>query len=150
MFQFSGFAPTHYEFMCRSARKQGFPHSEIFGSKLIRSSPKLIAAYHVLHRLCMPRHPPNALITLNRSHCRCSSSSNPKGCRTSYLLQKVRHDAINVFDLDTLLELRRAVHLCQIIKTSFSRSNPVPRGQATVIRSFVRHRLKRRTTHNPE
>ncbi|WP_205928544.1 hypothetical protein, partial [Rhizobium leguminosarum] len=32
------------------------------------------AAYHVLHRLCMPRHPPNALTTLNRSHCQCSSS----------------------------------------------------------------------------
>ena len=30
----------------------GFPHSEILGSKLIRSSPWLIAAYHVLHRLC--------------------------------------------------------------------------------------------------
>ena len=46
----------------------GFPHSEIHGSKLIRSSPQLIAAYHVLHRLCMPRHPPNALKTLDRSH----------------------------------------------------------------------------------
>ena len=51
------------------------PHSEIHGSKLIRSSPQLIAAYHVLLRLCMPRHPPNALTTLNRSHCLCSSSS---------------------------------------------------------------------------
>ena len=49
--------------------KGGFPHSEIRGSKLIRSSPQLIAAYHVLHRLCMPRHPPNALLTLDRSHC---------------------------------------------------------------------------------
>jgi hypothetical protein len=39
----------------------GFPHSEIFGSKLVRSSPKLIAAYHVLHRLSEPRHPPCAL-----------------------------------------------------------------------------------------
>ena len=47
----------------------GLPHSEIRGSKLIRSSPRLIAAYHVLHRLCMPRHPPNALLTLDRSHC---------------------------------------------------------------------------------
>ena len=46
----------------------GFPHSEIHGSKLIRSSPRLIAAYYVLHRLCMPRHPPNALKTLDRSH----------------------------------------------------------------------------------
>ena len=29
----------------------GFPHSEISGSKLIASSPKLIAGYHVLRRL---------------------------------------------------------------------------------------------------
>ena len=42
----------------------GFPHSEISGSKLICSSPKLIAAYHVLHRLLMPRHSPCALISL--------------------------------------------------------------------------------------
>ena len=46
----------------------GFPHSEILGSKLIRSSPRLIAAYYVLHRLCTPRHPLDALKTLDRSH----------------------------------------------------------------------------------
>ena len=50
----------------------GFPHSEILGSKLVRSSPRLIAAYHVLHRLSAPRHPPNALITLDRSHDPCA------------------------------------------------------------------------------
>ena len=48
----------------------GFPHSEILGSKLVRSSPRLIAAYHVLHRLSAPRHPPNALMTLDCSHYR--------------------------------------------------------------------------------
>ena len=48
----------------------GFPHSEIVGSKLVRSSPTLIAAYHVLHRLSAPRHPPNALKALDRSHDR--------------------------------------------------------------------------------
>ena len=42
----------------------GFPHSEISGSLLICSSPKLIAAYHVLHRLLMPRHSPCALSSL--------------------------------------------------------------------------------------
>ena len=42
----------------------GFPHSEISGSMLICSSPKLIAAYHVLHRLLMPRHSPCALFSL--------------------------------------------------------------------------------------
>ena len=42
-----------------------FPHSEICGSKLICSSPQLIAAYHVLLRLPMPRHSPYALLRLN-------------------------------------------------------------------------------------
>ena len=31
----------------------------------IGNSPELIAAYHVLHRLSVPRHPPNALIVLD-------------------------------------------------------------------------------------
>ena len=41
-----------------------FPHSEISGSKDICSSPKLIAAYHVFHRLPVPRHSPCALVRL--------------------------------------------------------------------------------------
>ena len=49
----------------------GFPHSEISGSKPVRDSPNLIAAYHVLHRLSAPRHPPNALKTLDRYHYQC-------------------------------------------------------------------------------
>ena len=43
----------------------GFPHSEIHGSKLICSSPWLIAACRVLLRLLMPRHSPCALFRLN-------------------------------------------------------------------------------------
>ena len=39
----------------------GFTYSEIFGLTVICTSPKLIAAYHVLHRLQEPRHPPCAL-----------------------------------------------------------------------------------------
>ena len=42
----------------------GFPHSEISGSRVVCTSPKLIAAYHVLHRLHAPRHPPCALSSL--------------------------------------------------------------------------------------
>ena len=45
----------------------GFPHSEISGSMDICSSPKLFAAYHVFHRLLVPRHPPCALISLTFS-----------------------------------------------------------------------------------
>ena len=42
----------------------GFPHSDISGSMDICSSPKLFAAYHVFHRLLVPRHPPCALSCL--------------------------------------------------------------------------------------
>ena len=42
----------------------GFPHSDIPGSVLDDSSPRLIAAIHVLHRLLTPRHPPYALSSL--------------------------------------------------------------------------------------
>ena len=42
----------------------GFPHSDIPGSMLVCSSPRLIAAYHVLHSLLVPRHPPCALSSL--------------------------------------------------------------------------------------
>jgi hypothetical protein len=55
----------------------GFPHSEIPGSKLIRSSPRLIAAYYVLHRLHAPRHPLDALKALDRSHYPCPHPPSP-------------------------------------------------------------------------
>src|SRR6476620_4759931 len=67
----------------------GFPHSEILGSKLVRSSPRLIAAYHVLHRLSAPRHPPDALTTLDYSHDPCPLGSaqdrQRKTCLFGYL-----------------------------------------------------------------
>ena len=44
-----------------TAKTVGFPHSEICGSKLVNSSPQLIAVYNVLHRLLTPRHPSSAL-----------------------------------------------------------------------------------------
>src|SRR5437867_12913463 len=67
----------------------GFPHSEISGSRVVCTSPELIAAYHVLHRLHAPRHPPCALssLTIKFAHHKPgqhidsltpSSSRNPK------------------------------------------------------------------------
>ena len=44
--------------------RTGFPHSDICGSRIICISPQLFAAYHVFHRLLVPRHPPCALISL--------------------------------------------------------------------------------------
>ena len=42
----------------------GFPHSDISGSKRVCRSPKLFAAYRVLHHLMTPRHPSTALAGL--------------------------------------------------------------------------------------
>ena len=63
MFQFRRF-PSYDYLIHHRIPCGGFPHSEISGSMLICSSPKLIAAYHVLHRLLMPRHSPCALFSL--------------------------------------------------------------------------------------
>ena len=59
MFQFPPFASLINSDNCLVAA--GLSHSKISGSKVICTYPKLIAAYHVLHRLCEPRHPPYAL-----------------------------------------------------------------------------------------
>ena len=45
-----------------------FPHSEISGSMAVCASPKLFAAYHVFHRLPVPRHSPYALSCLTFSY----------------------------------------------------------------------------------
>ena len=93
MFQFPGFALISLciqltsTWSCRLLIPQGnnnqhsggFPHSEIFGSKPIPGSPKLIAGYRVLHRLLLPRHPPNALIALDLT--RKKKDPHPCGVR---------------------------------------------------------------------
>ena len=66
MFQFRRFPPYTYLIQCMVPEycSGGFPHSEICGSKIICISPQLIAAYHVFHRLPVPRHSPCALSSL--------------------------------------------------------------------------------------
>ena len=71
MFQFRRF-PTYAYLIQRRLTEYcsaGFPHSEISGSTVICTSPKLIAACHVLHRLLMPRHSPCALLRLTLFSC---------------------------------------------------------------------------------
>jgi hypothetical protein len=65
MFQFPGFASSTYVFSERYPLPGGLPHSDIHGSTPARGSPWLFAACHVLHRLLVPRHPPNALLILD-------------------------------------------------------------------------------------
>ena len=79
MFQFRAFPTYTYLIQCTLLEycSSGFPHSEISGSTDICSSPKLIAACHVLLRLLMPRHSPCALISLT-----ISSGSQKELCRS--------------------------------------------------------------------
>ena len=60
MFQFPRFASLPCVGIA-TLQVAGLSHSEIPGSKVICTYPGLIAAYHVLHRLREPRHPPDAL-----------------------------------------------------------------------------------------
>ena len=59
MFQFPGLALIIW--WVTVLQTAGLSHSEIPGSMVICTYPRLIAAYHVLHRLHEPRHPPCAL-----------------------------------------------------------------------------------------
>ena len=67
----------------------GLPHSEIPGSKVVCTSPRLIAAYHVLHRLLVPRHPPYAL---------CSLTKN-LAYNTSDFIKEIRVRLVEIFNL---------------------------------------------------
>jgi hypothetical protein len=44
-----------------------FPHSDISGSMLASSSPERFVGRYVLLRLCVPRYPPLALVSLTWS-----------------------------------------------------------------------------------
>jgi hypothetical protein len=84
----------------------GFPHSDIHGSKPIPGSPWLNAGYHVLHRLLLPRHPPNALFALDltrKEQGRRSLDSRLPGRSSTYpcRIALVRNDtAVSVLDLE--------------------------------------------------
>ena len=67
MFHFAGLSTHDYVFIVRSRSfiTWWLPHSDIPGSTLARSSPRLFAACHVLLRRLPPRHPPRALIHFN-------------------------------------------------------------------------------------
>jgi hypothetical protein len=66
MFQFPSLASSTYGFSAgsRGFAAGGFPIRKSPGQCLLGGSPELFAAYHVLHRLLTPGHPPCALVRL--------------------------------------------------------------------------------------
>ena len=84
-----------------------FPHSEISGSLAMCAYPKLIAAYHVLHRLLMPRHSPCAL------------------CSLTYLVKIFQSFAFNITKNISWLTSQYVLKLYYIIHMQFSKNKLV-------------------------
>ena len=103
MFHFPRCRPSRPSLFGRGSHPMtgaGLPHSETFGSKRACRSPKLIAAYRVLHRLAVPRHPSCARIRLAGESeppsisftlqlffpelCSCQRSNPPEGGKTVF------------------------------------------------------------------
>ena len=98
----------------------GLPHSEIRGSQVACTSPRLIAACRVLHRLPEPRHPPYALSYFRRAH-----AGPPCGRRHGTCLRPTEHQRADgpriilvssTFSIDSLAFLRlTSPHACKLI-----------------------------------
>ena len=128
MFQFRRF-PTYAYLIQRRLTEYcsaGFPHSDISGSTVICTSPKLFAACHVLHRLLMPRHSPCALSSLTLlSVCTERSRSGSQAfelCRLRVLRNCLCYpskSSTNHFCFPLLLALHTWL-LCSVFKVRFS------------------------------
>src|ERR671924_370757 len=66
----------------RALPRVGFPIRRSRVQRLVSTSPALIAAAHVLHRLLAPRHPPCALVLLIEKNTLCAAMEFSR-CTTS-------------------------------------------------------------------
>src|SRR3954463_15665602 len=79
----------------RALPRVGFPIRKSRDQRLVSTSPKLIAASHVLHRLLAPRHPPCALNSLT-SNARALMRLHSPVTRTSlFSCQRARTSSID-------------------------------------------------------
>ena len=77
-------SPHQNNMVMTGLQPDGLSHSEILGSKVICTYPRLIAAYHVLHRLREPRHPPDALTCFCRNVDTLSAGGMPPSTKYSH------------------------------------------------------------------
>ena len=91
MFQFPGFASRTGGMAVRQTA--GLPHSDIRGSQVACTSPRLFAACRVLRRLPEPRHPPCALGSFRRA----SGDWPPRAYLGFYLRVLVLVRTINLY-----------------------------------------------------
>ncbi len=126
------------------------PHTEICGSKFAHNSPQLIAACHVLHRLCMPRHPPNALTSRLRVHTANARAETADAARPAHLRMPAPRSAArqSADDLDINLSLFSARHPALI---DADRSTPQEPMHRTITASISKpiHNVKERKRPSP-
>src|SRR5690242_18643322 len=67
-----------------------FPIRRSRDQRLVSTSPALIAAAHVLHRLLAPRHPPCALVLLIEKNTLCVAMEFSRCTRTAMPAEKNR------------------------------------------------------------
>src|SRR5436190_20045620 len=67
----------------RALPRVGFPIRRSRDQRLVSTSPALIAAAHVLHRLLAPRHPPCALVLLIEKNTLCVAMEFSRCTRTA-------------------------------------------------------------------
>ena len=117
MFQFSGFALSALYIQTEvavsaCAARSGFPIRKSPDQSVFGRSPKLIVAYNVLRRLCTPRHPPCALISLTTFMKRCGKPPSslertsfkhapPPACLAAALHRNASKPALLVHGFDT-------------------------------------------------
>src|SRR4051794_15483677 len=72
----------------RALPRVGFPIRRSRDQRLVSTSPALIAAAHVLHRLLAPRHPPCALVLLIEKNTLCVAMEFSRCARTCASAQR--------------------------------------------------------------
>ena len=91
----------------------GLSHSETRGSKVICTSPRIIAAYRVLHRLREPRHPPCALACFPRNRgLRATQGVRSRGAHTFSCVEMFNVLRSRQFHLTTVLLVQHVKDRC--------------------------------------
>ncbi len=101
MVHFPGLARTRLCIQRAVSRvhRDGFPHSDISGSKPACDSPELFAACHVLLRLLAPRHPPYALSSLTIKLTQLVASPGFPSCKRTQTPGKSSKHCLSTFAL---------------------------------------------------
>jgi hypothetical protein len=74
----------------RALPRVGFPIRKSSDQSSLSSSPRLIAAFRVLHRLLVPRHPPCALVLLYIDEITIHATMQFSRCAGAYPLRAQR------------------------------------------------------------